>query len=128
MTTELRTNTFTSSEPFAHCILSLCVACTHPLQIHRVIPLTQIIDFAFLKICYVGAWKCQGRCPGCEIYWEFIDQRKLLSNEGEGGKGPRAAGSSEFSHCFLFHPGARTYIWQICIHVYLHRSNQASSC
>lgn len=126
MTTEVRTNTFTSSEPL-HTTSSACVL-HPPLQIHRVIPLTQIIDFAFLKICYVGAWKCQGRHPGREIYWEFIDQWKLLSKEGEAGKGPRAAGSSECSHCFPFHPGARTYIELICIHVYLRRSNQTSSC
>lgn len=29
---------------------------------------------------------------------------------------------------FPISPRARTYIWQICIHVYLHRSNLTSSC
>lgn len=85
MTTEVRTNIFS---PLSLCTLYpwpvYCVWA--PLQIHRVIPLTQIIDFAFLKICYVGAWKCQGRHPSCEIYWEFIDHQKLLSKEEREGK------------------------------------------
>lgn len=94
MTTEVRTNIFTSSEPL-HCSLGQFIAYTPstphppahpPLQIHRVIPLTQIIDFAFLKICYVGAWKCQARHPVSEIYWEFIDHQKLLSKEEREGK------------------------------------------
>lgn len=29
---------------------------------------------------------------------------------------------------FPISPRARTYIWQICIYVYLHRSNQTSRC
>lgn len=53
---------------------------------HRVIPLTQIMDFTCLKICYVGVWKCQGRHPGSEIYWEFIDHQMLLSEEKGRGK------------------------------------------
>lgn len=90
MTTEARTNIFTSSEAFT--LHPWPVYCTRgPLQIHRVIPLTQIIDFAFLKICYVGAWKCQGRHPGSEIYWEFIDHQKLLSKEESKGKSRQEA-------------------------------------
>lgn len=97
-----------------------------PLQIHRVIPLTQIMDFTFLKICYVGAWKCQGRHPGSEIYWEFIDHKTLLSKEKEGESPCRRL--VRMQPLFPISPQARTDIWQICIYMYLHRSNQTSRC
>lgn len=104
MTTEVRTNIFTSSEPRPlYCMQPPRAPPPSPLQIHRVIPLTQIIDFffslllPFLKIFYAGAWKCQGRHAGSKIYWEFIDHQKLLSKakerreeeEGKKGKSPR---------------------------------------
>lgn len=85
--------TFLPPLSLLHCSLGQFIAPPPPtpLQIHRVIPLTQIIDFAFLKICYVGAWKCQARHPVSEIYWEFIDHQKLLSKEeGEGKSVQRA--------------------------------------
>lgn len=122
MTTEVRTNIFTSSEPL-HCILGQFSAYRAPLQIHCVIPLTQIMDFTCLKICYVGAWKCQGRHPGS---LEFIDHQMLLSKEKEW-EGP-CKRLVRMQPLFPISPRAQNDIWQICIYMYLHWSNQTSRC
>ena len=84
------------------------------------------MDFTCLKICYVGVWKCQGRHPGSEIYWEFIDHQTLLSKEAER-EGP-CERLVRMQPLFPIPPRARTDIWQICIYMYLHRSNQTSRC
>lgn len=90
------------------------------------IPLTQIMDFTCLKICYVGAWKCQGRHPGSEIYWEFIDHHMLLSKENE--RESPCSMLVRMQPLFPILPRVRTDIWQICIYMYFHRSNQTSRC
>lgn len=127
MTKEVRTNTFTSSEPL-HTASSACVLRTQPPANTPCDTIDTDYRFCLLKNMLCGPWKCQERHPGSKIYWEFIDQAKLLFKKGEGGEGSCGAGSSECNQCFLFHPRARTYIRQICIHVYLYRSNLTSSC
>lgn len=96
MTTEVRTNIFTSSEPLHRALATLLHTDTPPpcppppckytvwYHWHR------LWIFSSLKICYVGAWKCQGRHAGSEIYWEFIDHQKLLSKEKKAREGPRS--------------------------------------
>lgn len=132
MTTEVRTNIFTSSEPLHRALATLLHAdnkappppppCKYTVWYHW----HRLWIFSSLKICYVGAWKCQGRHAGSEIYWEFIDHQKLLSKEKkrEGRSAqPAHQNATAVSH---FTPEQELISGEICIYVYLHRSNQTS--
>lgn len=125
MTTEVRTNILTSCE-LLHCILGQFISYRDPRRIHSMIPLTQLMDFPCLKIRYVGAWKCQRRNLGSEIYREFIDHQMLLSAEKDG-EGPRRR-LVKMQPLYPMSPWARADIWTIYIYMYSHRSNQTSRC
>lgn len=87
MTTEVRTNTFTSSEPL-HTTSSACELRTQPPANTPCDTIDTDYRFCLLKNMLCGSMEMSGKAPGSEIYWEFIDQAKPLSKEGEGGKGP----------------------------------------
>ena len=74
----------------------------------------------------MGAWKCQTRSLGSEIYWEFIDHLKVILL-GAGRESP-CRNLFRMQPLFPISPRARTDIWQICIYMHLHRSNQTSRC
>lgn len=126
-TTEVRTNTFTFSEPL-HTASSAYVLRTQPPANTPCDTIDTDYRFCLLKNMLCGSMEMSGKAPRQQDLLGIYRSVKAAFQGGRGrGKGPGAAGSSECSHCSPFHPGARTYIWQICIHVYLHRSNLTSS-